>query len=131
MSDQEMQDLRRKAAIGDTEAGEQLERLKARMGASRVDRVRAFIGRRVYIEGARMNYIGILEAVTSDAQAAPAELWFSALIRVGEWNANGPRAQYCQEMPTEEGLYQCIPWNAIDNFGLLPNHWPHTISDMS
>lgn len=117
-NEERKRDLERRQACGDVDAGEQLEHLKQRIGESRADLVRRFVGRLCYIEGARMNYVGILERVTTDQALAPAELWFSKLWRIGEWNRNGVVDQYTQKMVTEDGLPQCVPFSAVDNFGL-------------
>jgi hypothetical protein len=85
----------------------------------RLDLWRGYIGKRVYIEGARMNYVGKLEQVFAMADGGPGELVLTSLSRVGDWNEQGPRAEYTFLMPGT-----CIvPVNAIDQFGEAPDGW--------
>ena len=120
--DNELRKLERLAATGDEEAAHKLERARNRFGESRVALLRKFVGRDVYVEGARLNYLGLLLGVTSAPDGSPAELLFSPLHRVGEWGREGPEENYTMEIPTEPGLPACIPWTAVDQFGLTP--WP-------
>ncbi len=126
MSDQARREAQRKLAQdqGDEAAQRQVARAEARSGhVTRVERLRRFVGRWVYVEGARMNYIGCLVAVTETYTGDPAELLLERLFRVGDWNADGPNDQHCYEMPTEEGLPAFLPWCAVDELNLCPAEW--------
>lgn len=119
-SDTKRREMERAAALGDQEAAARLARDRNRVGEGRVSLLRRYVGRVVYIEGARMNYLGTLSGVTAGADGGPAELLFSALTRVGDWGRNGPNQAHCQDMPASEELPAMVPWAAVDQFSLSP-----------
>lgn len=116
--------LRRQAAAGDKQAAADMARAEHRAGGGRVWRLRRYVGRQVYIEGARMNYVGTLADVTATAEGDPAELLFSQLTRVGDWNREGINENYSKAMPASEDLPAWVPWNAVDQFSLSPWEQP-------
>jgi len=124
MMDNKRRELERKALSGDIEAAAALERSLNRSGEGRLALFRRFIGETVYIEGARMNYYGQLSGVTGAPDGSPAELLFATLFRVGDWDENGPSVNRTQEMPCTAAHPGILPYAAIDQFSLVPSHWP-------
>ena len=125
MSDRERRTLERQMAADpdDEDAVARLARMETHAGEGQLATVRRYIGRWCYVEGARMNYVGILCSVTGTPSGDPAALLWERLWRVGDWGRSGPAANHTMEMTTEIGLPQWLPWLAIDAFGLMPESW--------
>ena len=124
MSDSKTRELERRVAQDPTDhaAAAALERERSKAGTSRLSMLRRYVGRWVYVEGARLNYGGVLKAVTGNASGDPCELLFDPLWRIGTWGAL-PNMDSCQLMPSELGMPQWLPWCAVDNFGLMVPRW--------
>lgn len=125
MSDKDRRKRERDAVVGGSEEARTFARDRERCLEGPLARLRRYVGRDVYLEGARMNYCGILLEVLADAAGDPAYLLFARLWRVGDWDRTGPAAAYAQLLPVEEGLPQWVPWGAVDGFGLAPWPLPH------
>lgn len=113
---------------GDERAEAEVNHSLNRMGEGRLAMLRRYVGRWVYVEGARMNYVGILAGVTSLGNGDPAELLWERVWRMGDWNRTGPLTQNAMELTIERGLPQWTPWNAVDGFGLAPAGWSEWIA---
>lgn len=126
--DRGIRDLERRAAT-DPEAAAALVRERDRRAetiedCSTLSIWRRFVGLRVYVEGARMNYVGDLLWVTAGPDGQPSLLVFSRLWRVGEWGRSGPDSRYTIEFPATEAHPQSISACAVDQGpGLMPWDW--------
>jgi len=124
MSDKRIRELEKAAAGGDTDAAAELERVRSR---SFQDPMTAyfskFIGKEIYIEGARMNYLGKLLGVAQAPDGQPTGLLMSPIQRVGDWSRTGPDHEHVMEMPSSEELPGLIPTAAIDQFSEAPKGW--------
>jgi len=78
-----------------------------------------FMGEEIYIEGARMNYVGKLVSVQSSGNGTA--LWFDPLVRVGDWGRQGPEPGSCMTMGN--GKPAAIMLSSVEQFGLAIDGW--------
>ena len=124
-TDTDRRELQRKLAADpdDQRSAHKLARLESRIGEGRLAFLRRFCGQFIYLEGARMNYLGTLMDVTGSPSGDPSELLFSRLQRVGDWGREGPDESRTMELPASEDHPQVVPWHSVDQFGLAPGGW--------
>lgn len=126
MSDEARRKKEREAlAGGDPVVRAAASAAAVRHQASLADYARALIGEVVYLEGVRMNYLGVLMDVPS-VMGEPQALIFSELWRVGEWGGETdlPVPRFCFRMPASPEKPRIVPWEGVGGeFGLAPDGW--------
>lgn len=93
MSDQEKRARERKAKAGDPSAAAAVERDQARYGEGVLGFLDELVGKQIYIEGARINYRGVLQAVLRHGDGTPAGL-VGRFQRVSYMGKDGPDRQW-------------------------------------
>lgn len=94
MSDEDRRKKERKARMGDTQAAAQVEHANARIGEGVHGFLDELIGKQIYIEGARINYRGILRQVLRHGDGMPGALVLQPCQRVSYFNRPGPDRNY-------------------------------------
>jgi len=106
----------------DSVAGARVARETLRAGGGFGAFFGPLLDRWVYVEGARMNYRGVLVDVLYSGDGTPAGLVLDPCYRVGEWDASGPSSQYEQR---QEGPH-IITWGSVCEVGMQLASWPTT-----
>ena len=78
------------------------------------------VGAHVYIEGARLNWHGILVAVDASPTGGPASLRLGSAHRLVNWTSTGPTVQES----VGDGHDVLIPWSYVHMIGRAPSRWP-------
>lgn len=118
--------MRKLEREGDSEA---LARARSRAGdLCLADRLRKYVGKWLYIEGARMNYMIKLTEVVGWGR--PDALVYDQGVRVGDYNSEGMIGQYCAQLPASADMPRMLPWGAVDDVGLAPKRWVDQLPDI-
>lgn len=96
MSDEEKRRKERKALANpdDTAAAAAVERDNARIGDGIFGFLEELLEKKIYVEGARINYRGVLRKVLRHGDGTPAGLVMAPCQRVSWFQKNGPEAGY-------------------------------------
>lgn len=122
MSDATRQKAKRDAAAsGDPHDEARVSAEETRAGGGLLGYVRSLIGTWTYIEGARMNYRGVVVDVFPGPNGLePSGILMDPCIRVGEWGDSGPSAQYEERFPGAS----FVTWGSVCQIGPQPTAWP-------
>lgn len=95
MSDEEREKRARKArASGDASEAAAVEREQARVGEGVMGFLEELVGKRIFVEGVRINYRGSLRGVMRHGDGTPAGLVIQPCQRVSYFNRPGPDKNY-------------------------------------
>lgn len=121
MSDAELHARSRIAAATGEDDG-RAARDAARAGLGLVARIRTFVGVWVYVEGARMNYRGLLTEVFVEPSGRIEAIMLEPAWRLGWWETPeaGPRSGYHFKL---EGA-AVVPWSAVQGLHEQFKGWP-------
>ena len=113
MSDADLRERERRIAAGDAAPGDvaRAAREAARFGFGLAEDVRRFLGLWVYVEGARMNYRGLLREVHVAPDGKVVALVLEPAWRLGWWDTpeGGPRQGYHFKLNGPV----IVPWEAV------------------
>lgn len=125
-ADERRREKERQAATGGPEDIQRSLHEAARAtGEGRMATFRNYIGKRVYIEGARMNWRGVMVGFYLMPSGDVGELALHPCARIGEWDENGVQKAYEEVFPTSENNPALIPWvGGVTFMALEPLHWP-------
>ena len=110
---------RRARASGDAVDADAAGRAEARAGGGIGGFLLPLVGTWVYIEGARMNYRGVLADLFLGHDGQPTGLVMDPCIRVGDWS-DQPNASYEERM---HGPH-LVTWGSVIEIGPQMKAWP-------
>jgi len=123
MSDEERQEKRRKARLGDEDAATAVNRQDARLGEGIVGFLLELVGKCIWIEGIRINYRGTLRQVIRNADGTPGALVLFPFQRVSYFIQRGPDTNYT----FDHAKPHMVPYEIIHDVGedgFLGSSWP-------
>lgn len=97
----------------------QLDRREVANGRGPLAHLRTLVGSWVYVEGARLNYRGLLKDVMANERGQPEALILEPGYRVGDWGRQGPDSNYEIDM----GGPRYVPYATILEIGKQPDAW--------
>ena len=110
--DEQLRAAQRRAKATGEDVGDMAARAEARAGFGLVGYLRESIGEWVYVEGARMNYRGVLTDVFASPAGAPEAVALEPCFRLGWWDKQ-PKKGYNFKL---QGRH-VIPWDAVQAIG--------------
>lgn len=93
--------------------GARVERDQARMGMGVLGFLDALVGKRIYVEGARINYRGTLVSVIRHGDGTPGGLVMRPCQRVSYFGKQGPNESYTYTHTNP----RLVPWEMVHDVG--------------